>query len=55
MNMILIMNLTVKNTISEPNINVVNVKEGTTMLTNVRRIEVEAQAVKIGEFSIIRI
>ena len=53
MNMTHIMNLTVKNTISEPSINVVNAKEGTTMLTNVRRIEVEAQAGKIGELSII--
>jgi hypothetical protein len=49
------MNLNVKNIISEPSINVANVKEGTTTLTSVRRVEVEAQAVKIGEYSIIRI
>ena len=55
MNTTRIMNSNVKNTISEPSINVANVKEGTTMLTNVRKIEVGAQAVKIGEFSIIRI
>ena len=55
MNMIRIMNSTVKSTIRELSINAVNVKEDTIMQTSVKKPEVGVQAVKISEFSITKI
>ena len=55
MNMTHIMNLTVKSTIKEPNINAVNVKEDTIMGMSVKKPEVGVQAEKISEYSITKI